>query len=219
MSEEDIKLMTFEENQLIETDLLLDSDYNEPHIEDEEINQILEEIDTLLENIEDQISEAELWRMVAGKYSGEWLEAREQLDMAEKELSDIIEEPERMPLGSIGQALDSHEIIPLEENLSNSFGTFALIDQKLRDDALLARALNELKLRNAILIRSEEALEQTQSVSEALDELFLEEESAFDNSGSIMDTFKSYADKLLTFNTIEDIEVNPASTKITKPAL
>lgn len=218
MSEKDIKLLSLEENRFTKSEL--DGCAYDTH-EDDSFVQILEDIELLLANIEEQIDEGQLWRIVAGVYSDEWLEARSQLDLAEDELSRIIEDPDRMPLGSIGQALDAHEIRPLEENLSLSFGNFISIDQELRDDVILSGILEELKGRNALFVKSDEENDYIQTTSEVLDELFAEEptSSTIANTNSIVDTFKSYADKLLSINnTIEDIEVNP-SANATEPAL
>ncbi len=96
----------------------------------------------------------QLWEAIAANSSPEWRLARADLQDAEKTWNSL-HHPAKMPLGLIGQALDSEETNSAGDRYTLSLSHFTIIDEGLRQRPDLEKLLNVLLVQKRMLGGSE----------------------------------------------------------------
>jgi hypothetical protein len=95
-----------------------------------------QEIEAMLSQKPGDISEAELWTLIASRHSIEWKAAQEHMAEVEQRLRDMNADA-NAPLGSIGMALDGMDIDMAEEEQRRALAHFTAVNEQLRQQKQL----------------------------------------------------------------------------------
>ena len=147
------------------------------------------------------LKEDQLWEVIAAAVEDpQWLKARQNLHEAKETWSDM-NSPLNVPLGAIGQALDSDERDAAKENYLLSLSDFTIINEGLRKRPDLSMLLNVLMAQRRMLDQSEGQTQQTKASTEALAELSPLREyfkRAAKRPSRIQKQFRAYTQRLLS---------------------
>lgn len=134
----------------------------------DELRELIEHNQELVERVLGALSdtystltEEQLWDVIAAASSPQWKQARMELDGAEACWADL-NKPDNMPLGSIGEALDSDMTTSVKKDVTVKLSEFKIYDEGLRQREDLKKLLGVLLVLQRMVDRSAEITRQVQ---------------------------------------------------------
>lgn len=177
---------------------------------------IIEEIEQCTLRIADKDDDEILWEIIAKNSNPKWKDAKEEFLKASIDWRDIFECPERVPLGRIGYALESHITTPIEKRLEDSKKIFYQLDNDLKSQKHLIDLLAALKELRKAINESEKTDIITEIANTPLNEEQIYNKSSFPKQkGGLARIFKN----LFSKKTKETSTIKTKYSAIKKPVL
>lgn len=96
-------------------------------------------------------TDADIWEMLAERFSPEWRESRDALLRAQKELDERLND-DNVPLGLIGMALDGGETTQYNDAYSTAIANFTMVNENLRQKTDMQQLMGGLLLAQRAMI-------------------------------------------------------------------
>lgn len=100
--------------------------------------ELILQIQATMSDINNALTETDLWNLIAASSSPDWRVAKETLDAAEHLLQER-HDPSNIPLGLVGHALEGPDINAMKNKVTASLAYFTVINEHLRQREDLSR--------------------------------------------------------------------------------